>query len=160
MKKAGRFGEKRTARWNRGWEGREESKGSARHANDMPFRRWLRFGGKKDPLLPRSLEWAMKNENTSMTQPFMRCRISKDSSHHAIFQKIHLLLPGCAHASAIWKWPDEIYRKFGRCVTRLYLAFDPIPDKWHGTFGHHFFMATTTLGWGSSLEDREVHHSK
>ena len=43
----------------------------ARHAIDMPLRRWLRFGGKKDPLLPRSLEWAMKNENTSMTQPFM-----------------------------------------------------------------------------------------
>ena len=36
MKKAGRFGEKRTARWNRGWEGREESKGPARHAINMP----------------------------------------------------------------------------------------------------------------------------
>ena len=104
MKKAGRFDEKRTVRWKRGWKGGAESKGSARHAIDMPFRRLLRFGGKKDPLprsLARSFEWAMKNENTLMTQPFMRCRISKDSSHHAIFQKRHLLLPGCAHATAI-----------------------------------------------------------
>ena len=81
MKKAGRHGEKRTGKTDPHWgEGIKRVRGAAAASSSKcpsaapPLHAAPHILAVKGA--PRSLEWAMKNENTSMTQLFMAC--SKD----------------------------------------------------------------------------------